>query len=129
LAQTFLTEHKRDKAEKYLDLSLEKFPIRNYGPSPMLLDYVRLYYKLGKKDKARALASKLLLDYQQHLKYYSTFPEKMFPAVYNGFELNAFMYRELVSDIFQQNESEEFTNKAMEEYIKYIEMFEHYLKD
>ncbi len=128
LAQAYAAEGNVKKAEEMLDLSLEKFPIRNYGTSPMLLDYVREFYKMGNQFKARSLASALEEDYQQHLEYYASFPPSQFPAIYNGFELNALMYRDLVMDIFEKYETEEIRNKAQAEYIKHIEMFDRLLK-
>jgi len=129
LSNAFMKQDRKVEAEEVLDLFLEKFPIKRFGDSPILTEYVNSYYKLGKKEKARALASELIALYQEKLAYYARFPDDYFASIYDKFEVNAFMYNELVGTTFTKYEDQAYKEAAQEEYIKYIDLFEHLINE
>jgi len=71
LSEELIKNNEKEKAEKILDLSLEKMPIDYFGFYSLLEPYISTYYKLGKFDKGDALFSSLSKKYEQKLNYYS----------------------------------------------------------
>ncbi len=129
LAKAFFAEGKKDKAVEMLELSLEKFPTSKFGNSPILVEYANLFYKMGEKERGRSLSEELITLYQERLEYYSRFSDEFFGNIYEEFELNAFMYKEIVLSTFGDYEEQDYAKKAQETYAGYIELFEHLLTE
>ena len=125
LATAFMDEENPIKAEELLDLSIEKFPASKFGNSPILVEYINTYYKLGKKEKARDLAAKLIEMYQQKLAYYARFPDNFIYSIKDEIEVNSYMYKELLVGTFVKYEDEEYVMKAIEESNEYIGLFDY----
>ena len=71
LAETLISEGKLDKAEKIIDLAMEKMPIQYFEYYSMLEPFAVGYYEVGKKEKARAILTEVIKKYQENLKFYS----------------------------------------------------------
>ncbi len=125
LATAFMDEENLAKAEELLDLSIEKFPASKFGNSPILVEYINTYYKLGKKEKARALAAELIEMYQQKLAYYARFSDNFIYSIKDEIEVNEYMYKELLVGTFIKYEDEEYVMKAIEESNEYIGLFDY----
>ena len=70
LAAALISEGKKDKAEKVLDLCLEKMPDANIPFDATLFSICLNYYELNKFDKANALAKKLFDIFEGDLRIY-----------------------------------------------------------
>lgn len=69
LAAQLLDEGKNDKALAALDKSLEELPLYQIPADGSLVNYIQLYYQLGKKESAQKLVEALSKDNIQMLKY------------------------------------------------------------
>ncbi|WP_338409315.1 DUF2723 domain-containing protein [uncultured Flavobacterium sp.] len=72
LMETLINEGKVTKAEKLIDLTMQKMPIDIFGYYTLVEPFVEGYYALNKKDKAQKIISKLLVKYQESLRYYNS---------------------------------------------------------
>ena len=72
LIEKLLIEGKNEKAKKIADLTMENFPFEYYERYELLESYVAVYYELGEKEKARELAQKMIIKYQEIIKYYAS---------------------------------------------------------
>ncbi|WP_196891043.1 glycosyltransferase family 117 protein [Aureivirga marina] len=123
LADQFTIENKKKEAEAILDLSLEKMPVDKFGHYSLLLGYVESYYILGKKEKARALADKLIEKCQQNLEYYSRFDEYFINSVFDEMETNIVLYNTLVEAIGEYDDKE-YASEQQDEFVKYMQILE-----
>ncbi|WP_196885558.1 DUF2723 domain-containing protein [Aureivirga sp. CE67] len=123
LADKFIEENKKQEAEAVLDLSLEKMPVDKFGHYSLLLGYVESYYALGNKEKARALADKLIKKCQENINYYVNFPDNFITSVYDELETNIVLYNTLV-EVSVDYDSEEFASKQQAEFVKYMQILE-----
>ena len=55
LAEALIKEGKTEKAEKVLDLAMEKMPVRHFDYYSLLEPFILNYYQLDKPEKARAI--------------------------------------------------------------------------
>lgn len=72
LAGALINKGQKEKAEKILDLCLEKMPDENVRYEATLYTVTAGYYQLGKMDKANALAKKLFDIYENDFKVYQS---------------------------------------------------------
>lgn len=73
LADELVRLGEKEKALKVADKCLEVMPEKNIPYNYFILPIVDVYYKLGKKDKAGAVAKSLLNNYYADMKYYNSF--------------------------------------------------------
>jgi len=72
LIENLLMEEKYEKAQNIADLAMKHFPFEYYGSYELLEPFLSTYYELGEKEKARELASKMILKYQEKINYYAS---------------------------------------------------------
>ncbi len=106
LADSLFVEGKHKKAEEILDLSIDKMPIDQFGFYSSLLDYIDLYYKLGKQDKARKIATQLLDKFKEYLDYYAGMPLQDKYKNFDDIERNFLLYREVLKMAAQHHDSQ-----------------------
>jgi hypothetical protein len=128
LSDAFAEKADTIKAEEVLDLSLEKLPAGKFGSPGMLMDYVNSYYKLGKPEKARRLAEKIISMNQEMLVYYSRFDDSFFSSYYNELENNLLMYGELVR-IISEYDDETYSDAQQTAYIEHLDLFKHLIDE
>jgi hypothetical protein len=116
------------KAVEVLDLSLEKMPANKFYNHGMLLDYVDSYYRLGQKQKARALSDTIIKNTQEWLQYFSTFEDDYFPSIYDELENNLMLYGEVVKMI-TKHDSEAYAQKAQDQYVEHLDLFKHLIDE
>ena len=71
LMETLIQEGKKEKAEKIIELAMEKMPIDKFDYYTLVEPFAQGYYELGKKDKAREILTKLATKYQEELTFYN----------------------------------------------------------
>lgn len=120
LVHNLIAQNKLDKAEKVVDLAIEKMPVYKTQYYTMVNPFITDYYALDKTDKARQLWSKLVVIYQQWLDYYAALPMEEQDANIQEIVNNIYSYRDLV-DIVVVNDTDEFAQKQVAKYNNYIE--------
>jgi hypothetical protein len=72
LAEKLINENKFDKAEKIIDLALEKMPVDYFGYYSLLVPFLDGYYRIGKKEKAQSLFTDLSRKYKSKMRYFKS---------------------------------------------------------
>ena len=122
LAETFVNEKNFEKAEKVLDLSLEKMPIKDFGHYSIALGYTELYYAIGKKEKARKTAETLISIFQEKLLWYSTFDDSFIEIIFDEIESALYLYKKGVLDQIEIYDTDKkYINKLQSDFKNYIE--------
>ncbi len=125
LAEALINEGKKDKAEKVLDLAMEKMPIDYFEYYSLLEPYVLGYYELNKTEKARKVYEDVSKKYQEYLAYYSQLKFSRQRAVADEIISNMERYRSLVQ-IVVMYDSEEYARAEAKEFNDYLKMFRHF---
>ena len=122
LADSLFVEGKKQKSEEILDLSIDKMPIEKFGYYMSLLDYIDLYYKLDKKQKAHKVAKTILKKFEEYLNYYG---KVSLQQKYNSFDIierNLLLYREAIN-IAAKNKDNEFVDEYLDKFLKITEKY------
>jgi len=115
LADSLYVEGKKQKAEEILDMSVNKMPINKFGFYSSLLDYIDLYYKLGKQDKARKVAGDILKKFKEYLDYYADLSLQKKYQNFDDIERNFLLYREVLRKVTQNNDNQ-FAEDKMKDF-------------
>lgn len=127
LANQLIRENQFDKAEKIMDLVIEKTPVEKYGYFSLLEPYVDGYYRIGKNKKAEDLFLRIVKNYQEYLVYFNQMSiEKQF-TFFDEIITNIERYRSL-TDIIVKYQDDEFVSKQLEIFQKHEAYFEHFYK-
>lgn len=76
LAQEFINEDNLEKAEKVLDLSMEKVPMEFFGFYSTITPLAYGYYEVNKKEKARKIIKEMIRKYSQEAQYHISMPRE-----------------------------------------------------
>ncbi len=112
LADSLFVAHQPKKAEEILDLSIDKMPVDQFGFYSSLLDYIDLYYKLSKQDKARKLSKDLLRHFKEQLNYYADLPLQEKYRNFDDIERNFLLFREVLK-MASANKDTKFADEQM----------------
>lgn len=117
-----IKEGKNDKAKAIIEMSLTKMPVDYYGYYTAVDPFADGYYKIGEKEKARELLRKLMVKYQENLKYYKNFNAAdqnfMLSDIYTDVE----RYRNLLT-IMKDNNDLSFYNQNKPTFNTYVAMY------
>ena len=72
VVEKLIEEKQFDKAEKLLDLAMEKMPVDKFELYTLVEPFMAGYYQINKEDKARKVYNDLASVYKGHLDYYQT---------------------------------------------------------
>ena len=128
LAETLMNEEKNDKAEKILDLAMEKMPVDYFEYYSLLEPFVLGYYELDKKDKAREVYQSVAEKYQENLVYFSGMKVQNQYTIADEIISNMERYRSLV-DILIVMDTEEYAKKEASKFNDYIKLFRHFYNE
>ena len=130
LAETFLLEGNKKKAEEILDLSLEKMPIKDFEHYSIALGYPDLYYKIGNVTKARLTAETLISIYQQQLVWLSDFDPSFTEAIFEEIRMNIGQYRDWVLELITTNDPDkEYIKKQQEAFTNTLQLFSRFMPE
>lgn len=122
LAEALIKEKKTVKAEKVLDLAMEKMPVDIFEFYSLLEPFVVGYYEIGKVEKARKVYQDVASKYQEHLMYYSGLKaERQYPLAQEIISDMEY-YRGLVEVVITYD-AEDYANKEMEKFNNYVKLF------
>ncbi len=122
LAEALMNEGKDEKAEKVLDLAMEKMPVKYFEYYSLLEPYVLGYYELGKVQKARNVYEEVSKMYQEHLEYYNSLKFSRQRNMADELVSDMERYRSLVQ-IVGQYDDPEYARKEVEKFNNYINLF------
>ena len=77
LAHALIEQKEPDKAERILDLTMEKTPPGIFKNNILLIPIIEDYYKLGNRQKAESIATQYETGLRSRLDYLSRFPERL----------------------------------------------------
>jgi hypothetical protein len=128
LTQQLIDEGDTQKAEKIIEMALNKMPIDYYGYYTMVEPFANAYYQINKKEKARELLDKLVNKYKQSLTYFSGIQ----PSIQNGIPSDIITdierFRSLLY-VMKDNKDMEFYNKNKTLFNSLNKRFERFGRD
>ena len=127
LAENLLRKRDTARAEKVLDLAMEKMPVDYYDYYTLLEPYISGYYQVNEKEKARALWEKVAKKYQEELDYYSTWDIDRQYRYADEIITDIERYRGLV-DILAKYRDEKILREKADEFNSYLRKFRHFYK-
>ena len=71
LTETLINENRLGKAEKVIDLAMEKMPLEYFGYYTLVEPFANAYYTIGQKEKGRDILTKLIVKQQEVLTFYN----------------------------------------------------------
>ncbi|MFD2561697.1 glycosyltransferase family 117 protein [Aquimarina rubra] len=122
LADQLIKEDQLLKAEEILDLGIEKMPLDIYEYYTPLHSFVDNYYRIDKKEKARALWKQLAKKYQEQLVYFESLSYKRQQENFESIMDNVTYYRDLV-DTLVENQDIELVDVEIDTFNRYINLF------
>ena len=130
LAETFANENNFEKAEEILDLSLEKMPIEQFDHYSIALGYPEIYYQIGKPEKARKTAEKLIKILQQKLLWYSTYDVKYSNIIIEELQNVLLMYkRGILEQVTVRDNDTVYVKKLQEDFMNSMNLFDHLMEE
>jgi tetratricopeptide (TPR) repeat protein len=128
LMEQLINEGEFAKAEKVIDLAMEKMPLKYYDYYTMVEPFASGYYAIGKKEKARKLLNELTAKYKEQLKYYSNYKPSDLGSVAMEVVTNIERYRSLL-EVMKNSEDVSFYNENKKVFNMYNKMFERFGRD
>lgn len=122
LAETLMNEGKDEKAEKILDLAMEKMPVAYFEYYSLVEPYILGYYQLEKPEKAKAVYEEVKRKHQEFLLYFSGLEAKRQVAMAEEIITKMEQYRGLV-DIVILFEDEAFGRQEATTFNDYLKLF------
>ncbi|HAV54247.1 MAG TPA: hypothetical protein DCX41_04860, partial [Aequorivita sp.] len=120
-----INEGKNDKAEKILDLAMEKMPIKYFEYYSLLEPFVIGYYELDKPEKARKVYEEVSKKYQENLEYYNSLKFNKQRALAQDIISDMERYRSLVQLVVVYDE-EQYGRAEAKEFNDYLKRFRHF---
>ncbi|MDZ4148417.1 MAG: DUF2723 domain-containing protein [Flavobacteriaceae bacterium] len=128
LADQLIHENQFDKAEKIMDLVIDKTPVEKYGYFSLLEPYVEGYYRIGKNKKAEDLFLRVVKNYQEYLTYFNQMSIDKQLTFFDEIITNIERYRSL-TDIIVQYHDDGFVEEQLKIFQKHEAYFEHFYKE
>ncbi len=125
LAEALINENKLEKAEKVLDLAMEKMPIDYFEYYSLLEPFVIGYYELEKPEKARKVYEQVSRKYQENLTYYNSLKFNKQRGIAQDIISDMERYRSLVQLVVVYDE-EQYGRAEAKEFNDYLKLFRHF---
>jgi len=128
LAETLINEGKKEKAERVLDLAMEKMPVDMFEFYSLLEPFVLGYYEVDKPAKARKVYEDVSRKYQEKLLYYSGLKIQRQYGIADEIISDMERYRGLI-DILIVKDTEEVARKEADKFNDYLRLFRHFYSE
>lgn len=128
LAEALINEGKLDKAEKVLDLAMEKMPIDLFEYYSLLEPFIAGYYEVNKPEKAREVYYATSKKYQEKLLYYSGMKVTTQYGIADEIISDMERYRGLI-DVLIAKDSEEMARAEADMFNDYLRLFRHFYSE
>src|SRR5690554_402380 len=106
LSEALINNGELEKAEKVLDLAMEKMPVKYFEYYSLLEPYIIGYYELNRPEKARKVYEEVSRIYQEHLLYYSGFKFERQRRIADDIITDMERYRSLVRYVTMYDDEE-----------------------
>lgn len=124
LVEQLIIEGKNDKAEKIIDLTLEKMPIKYFGYYIFTEPFIDGYFKIGKVEKGTAVFNEVKSKYIEYLEYYKTLKLSQQYDHIEDIYTNLEKYKSLIT-ILSENDQNALVEKELLLFQEYGEQFKH----
>ena len=128
LLEQLLQENKIDKASEVIDIAMTNMPVESYGFYAFVEPYMDGYYKVGEKEKARALFEKLKKVYQERLEYYSGIPLDEQYEQLDEVLADMQAYRRIIDILIENQDRDKATSETLI-FNEYIDKFSQFMGD
>ena len=125
LAEALINEGKKEKAEKILDLGMEKMPVHLFEYYSLLEPFVIGYYELDNTEKARKVYEEVTKIYQEHLIYYNSLSFNRQRDIASDIISDMERYRGLVQ-LTVVYDDKTFARAEAEKFNDYLKLFRHF---
>lgn len=125
LSEALINQGELGKAEKVLDLAMEKMPVKYFEYYSLLEPYIIGYYELNRPEKARKVYEDVSRIYQEHLLYYSGFKFDRQRRIADEIITDMERYRSLVKYVAMYDD-EEFARTEAKKFNDYLKLFRHF---
>ena len=127
LIQQLIDEDQMKKAEEIADIAMTNMPVEYFGYYTLLEPYIKAYYAVGNKEKARRLFKDVSKKYQENLNYYSGLSiknqEQLFEDIYTDIQ----RYKGLVDVLVEYDI--EFAETEGDFFNEHLKRFRHFYGD
>jgi len=128
LAEALINKGENEKAEKILDLAMEKMPVEYFEYYSLLEPFVLGYYELGKPEKARKVYEDVAKVYQEHLLYYNSLKFNRQRNIAQDIISDMERYRSLVK-IVVIYDKEDYGRAEAKKFNEYLKLFRHFYSE
>jgi hypothetical protein len=125
LAEALINDGEKGKAEKILDLAMEKMPVDYYEYYSLLEPFVLGYYELDKNEKARKVYQDVTKKYQEHLLYFNSLKFGKQREIAQEIISDMERYRSLVQ-IAVMFDDEAFGRAEAKKFNDFLKLFRHF---
>ncbi len=125
LMEQLILEGQNEKAKKVIELAMTKMPLEKFGYYTALEPFADGYYKLGEKQKARELLTKLVTKYKEQLKFFGNMKSRDQAGVAIEIQRSLIYYKGLL-EISKNRNDMDFFNKNMPAFVTYNKIFERF---
>ena len=125
LMNQLILEGKKEKAKNIITLAMNKMPLEQFGYYSLLEPFAKGYYDLGENAKAQDLLSKLILKYNENLKYYSSLTPSDQTSLAIDIITDIERYRSLLL-VMKESGDVTFYNKNKAQFNTYVSIFERF---
>ena len=106
LAEVLIDEGKTTKAKEIMDLALDKMPVDFFGYYSLLTPFIDGYYRIGEREKARALFEQVRTKHQSQLNYFNSLELDLQYETGEEILTEIERYRALVEAVLNNNDDE-----------------------
>ena len=128
LAEALINEGENEKAEKILDLAMEKMPVKYFEYYSLLEPYILGYYELDKPEKARAIFEEVSKKYQENLVFFSGMKVTRQYNMADEIISNMERYRSIVNIVIVYD-TEEYGKAEATKFNDYLKLFRHFYSE
>ena len=125
LMEQLILEGQINKAKTIINLAMTKMPFEKFGYYTALEPFANGYYKVGEKQKARELLSKLIVKYKEQLKFYGNMKSRDQDSISSEIQRALIYYKSLL-EIARDQKDIEFLNKNKSTFVTYNKTFERF---
>jgi hypothetical protein len=125
LMNQLIEEGKIDKAKNIINLAITKMPLDKFGYYSLVEPFTGGYYKVGEKEKAHDLLSKLVQKYKENLNYYATLSGADQSDLAIDIITDIERYRSLLQ-VMKENKDLAFYNTHKTVFNTYVNVFERF---
>ncbi|MDN3723320.1 DUF2723 domain-containing protein [Aequorivita sp. SDUM287046] len=125
LAEALINNGENGKAEKVLDLAMDKMPVKYFEYYSLLEPFVIGYYELDIPEKARKVYEDVTKLYQEHLVYYNSLKFNNQRNIASDIISDVERYRSLVQ-LAVMYDDETFAREEAKKFNDYLKLFRHF---